>query len=254
VKRQLALFLIALQFLTRLPTPRLKSFQPNWVTRSARYFPLVGQLVGAICAGAYWLADQVWTGWLPALIALGVGVLVTGALHEDGLADTADGLGGGQDRARRLAIMKDSAIGTYGVLALGLTLAVKAAALSTLAPGLAIAGLIGAHGLARAAAVATMRLTPYAGDAQAAKWAPAAMGVTTRELAVALVIAAWPLVLLSPAAVGAALAFGALPALALGLIARRLLGGHTGDVLGAIEQVFEMGFLLGLAAIVGNTT
>jgi adenosylcobinamide-GDP ribazoletransferase len=254
VTRQLVLFLIALQFLTRLPTPGVQVFQPNWVTRASRYFPLAGQLVGALCAATYWAADHIWQGWAPALLAIGVGILVTGAFHEDGLADTADGLGGGLDRTQRLAIMKDSRVGTYGVLALILTLAVKASALATLTPGLAAAGLIGAHGAARGATVVAMRLLTYGGDAKASKWQPSPEGVRWREVALALGISAWPLLLLSPAAAGASLGLGALLAMTVGLLARRLVGGHTGDVLGAIEQVFEMGFLLGLAAIVGNTT
>ncbi|MDB5456252.1 MAG: cobS, partial [Caulobacter sp.] len=134
LRRELQLLLCATQFLTRAPVPPLPGFQPDWVRRSARYFPLVGQAVGGICAlvllvAAHWLG-----GWLPALLAVATGVLLTGGFHEDGLADTADGLGGGQTVARRLEIMKDSRVGTYGVLALCLTLAARVGALAALPP------------------------------------------------------------------------------------------------------------------------
>jgi adenosylcobinamide-GDP ribazoletransferase len=117
--RQLKLFFCALQFLTRLPVPSFVDFQSDWITRAARYYPLVGILVGAISAGVLLAGGQVWSGLLPALLAVAAGVLVTGGFHEDGLADTADGLGGGQAPARRLEIMKDSRVGTYGVLTHG---------------------------------------------------------------------------------------------------------------------------------------
>ena len=93
--REVSLFLCAVQFLTRIPVPELKGFQADWVSRSARYFPLVGQLVGAISAGVFWGTSLIWPAPVAAILALAAGVLITGAFHEDGLADTFDGLGGG---------------------------------------------------------------------------------------------------------------------------------------------------------------
>lgn len=248
--RQIDLFLCAVQFLTRLPTPDLKGFESDWISRSARYFPLVGMLVGAICAAVFWGASQLWQGQLPAWLAIAIGVLVTGAFHEDGLADTADGLGGGSDPARRLTIMKDSRIGTYGGLALLLTLAVKAAALASLPAALAAWALVAGHAAARGASVVTMRALYYVGAAETAKWKPAPADLTPAEVAVALLIAAAPLAFGTWGAVVGALAFGGLFAGVMALTARRLLGGYTGDVLGAVEQVFELGFMLGVAASV----
>ncbi|MBC7670091.1 MAG: adenosylcobinamide-GDP ribazoletransferase, partial [Gemmatimonadaceae bacterium] len=130
--RQIKLFLCAVQFLTRLPAPSFADFQADWITRSARYFPLVGILVGALSAGVLLAAGQLWSGALPALLALAAGVLITGGFHAGGLAGTAHGLGGGPTPGRRLGIMKDSRVGTYGVVALGLALAIKVAALAAL--------------------------------------------------------------------------------------------------------------------------
>ncbi|WP_309646155.1 adenosylcobinamide-GDP ribazoletransferase [Phenylobacterium sp.] len=246
--RQLLLFLCAVQFLTRLPVPTLKGFEADWISRAARYFPLVGLFIGAACAVVFWAASQVWSGWLPALLAIAAGVLITGAFHEDGLADTADGLGGGADRAKRLAIMKDSRIGTYGALALGLGLALKAAALALMPPVLGAWALIAAHGAGRGAAVLVMRLLPYVGAPRASKWKPAPVGLSLGEVLTAVVFAGLPLAISPDGVVFHGLALGALLVLPLALAARRLVGGYTGDVLGAIEQVFEIGFLVGVSA------
>jgi adenosylcobinamide-GDP ribazoletransferase len=250
--RQLQLLLCAVQFLTRLPVPALKRFEPDWTTRAARYFPLVGLLVGGVCAAAFWGASRIWSGPVAAVLALACGVLLTGAFHEDGLADTADGLGGGTTRSRRLAIMKDSRVGTYGVLALLLVLGLKGASLAGLPAGLGAWSLVAAHGAGRAAAVVAMFLLPYAGDERAAKWKPAAGGPTLGETLIAIAIGGLPLALSPDGTALAGLALGAATALIPALLARRLIGGFTGDVLGGVEQVFEAGFLLGVAAAAGH--
>ena len=241
---QVRLLLVAFQFLTRLPVPAVRGFTPDLVSRSTRYYPIVGALVGGICALAYLGAAQVWGGVLPALLAAAVGVLVTGAFHEDGLADTFDGLGGATDPARRLEIMKDSRIGTYGALGLGLVLALKVAALSRLPPPLAAAGLVCAHAGARSAAVLAMAALKPVG--QSAKWSPDRL--RPLEPVLAVLLGAVPLALLglqAAPALAVAAALATLPALA----ARRLIGGYTGDILGAVEQMFELGFILALAAV-----
>ena len=249
LRRQALLLLCAVQFLTRIPTPSLNSFEADWITRAARYFPFVGQCVGAISAGVFFLAFQVWSAPVAAVLAIGVALLITGAFHEDGLADTADGLGGGQTAARRLEIMKDSRIGTYGVCALVVALGLKGVLLASFSAQVGALALLAGHGAGRAAAVVAMRLTPYAPSGEAGKWKPTPMGVRAGEAVAALVIATWPLLLLPMPAVGLGLALGGVAALVLARTSVRLIGGHTGDVLGAIEQVFEVGFLLGVAAL-----
>lgn len=244
--RELRLFLTAVQFLTRLPVPALKDFAPEWITASARYYPLVGQIVGAFSALVLVFADKAWDGAVPAVLAVLAGILVTGAFHEDGLGDTVDGLGGGRDKAARLAIMKDSRIGTYGALALVLAVALKAAAFTQISTAL---HLIAGHGAARAAAVVAMAALPYAGDAEAAKYKPVPQGVGVGSVLIALAFAAWPFVAWPLPHMIPALICGAVPALLMALAARRLIGGVTGDVLGAIEQMFEIGFFLGAVAL-----
>jgi adenosylcobinamide-GDP ribazoletransferase len=241
---QVRLLLVALQFLTRLPVPQVRGFTPDMISRSTRYYPVVGALVGGICAMVLTGAAQVWDSVLPALLAIAVGVLVTGAFHEDGLADTFDGLGGGTEPARRLEIMKDSRLGAFGALGLGLVLALKVAALAQVSPSLAAAGLLCAHAGGRTAAVLAMAVLSPVG--QSAKWSPDRLRPIEPVLAVAL--GATPLVLLGAQA-APALALGLLMAALPALAARRLIGGYTGDILGAVEQMFELGFLLALAAL-----
>lgn len=247
--REVRLFLCAVQFLTRIPVPPLAGFEPDWITRSARYYSLVGQLVGAVSALVLLAAGQLWGAGVAVILALGAGLLLTGAFHEDGLADTADGLGGASTPERRLAIMKDSRIGAYGVVALAVVLGLKAAALTDLEPSAAALALVAAHGMARAAAVVVMRFGVYAPAGEAGKWSPSGRRVTTGEMLAALALTAWPLLVLPVVTVGIGLALGALAAAVMAYTARRLIGGYTGDVLGAVEQVFEVGFLLGAAAL-----
>ena len=248
-RREAALIVTAFQFLTRLPAPALRDFQPDWVTRSARYFPLIGQLVGALAAAVFMGAAVVWPRAVAAILAIAAALLATGALHEDGLADTTDGLFGGATPARRLEIMKDSRIGAYGVLALIVVFGLKAALLASLAPATAGWVLVAALGLGRAGAVLAMRLTPYAPEGRPTRWTPAKDAVRPHELALALAFAAWPLVWLPPHIAAAGVVGAALGTTVVIVVARRRIGGHTGDVLGAVVSMAELGFLLGAAAV-----
>lgn len=256
IRREARLIVCALQFLTRLPVPALADWEERWseawLARSARWFPLVGIIVGLLAAGVLVAAHLVWRGGaLPALLAVAVGVLVTGAFHEDGLADAVDGLFGGDTGERRLEIMKDSRIGTFGALALMLGLALKTMALAQIFPPLAAAAaLVAAHAGGRAAAVVVMARAPYAADPGASKLKPTARGVRGWEAAFALVLGAMPLLLLSPSAALAGTVVGAFAAACPAVAAWRRVGGWTGDVLGAVEQAFEIGFLLGVAGAV----
>ncbi|HVE23282.1 MAG TPA: adenosylcobinamide-GDP ribazoletransferase [Acidocella sp.] len=252
LQQQLELLLCATQFLTRIPIPPQPGFSADWINRSARYFPLVGQFVGLVAAMVLLLAAQFWSGFTAGLLALLTAVLLTGALHEDGLADTADGLGGGRDAAHRLAIMKDSRIGVYGVLALGFGTALKLVSLASLSPWTASWSLIAAHGVARAATVAVMHALPYAGDEASAKISTRVEPPSPNEVFIALAIGAWPLLFLNGMRSLLGLAICAGITLALALTARRLIGGQRGDILGAVEQLCEAGFLLGYAAHIGT--
>lgn len=250
-----ARFLLALQFLTRLPTPRALPYSEAMLNESARHFPAVGALVGLLGAAALAVALTVWPPPLAVLLAMALTIIATGAFHEDGLADTCDALGAGGDRARALSIMKDSRIGGFGALALLLRLALEAAALAALlerdaAPALAL--WVTAHGLSRLAPVALIAALPYAGDAEAARAKPLARRVGRATVAVALM---WSAALAAAAAafVPAAALAASVAALALVIGAMRQwlarwLGGYTGDTLGAAQQLALLAMLLAALA------
>ncbi len=249
MRKEFIYFLTAVQLLTRLPVPRLRNFAERWMERGVKYFPLTGALVGAVCAAIFLGASQFWSGTIPALLTIAAGIAITGGLHEDGFADFFDSMGGAT-REARLSIMKDSRLGTYGVLALGAGVGCKVFALAGLPLAIGAAAMIPAHAGGRLAAVAVISMLPYAGGLSAAKIKPLGHGMKWSDLAVASVFGTLPLLLL-PAAFGLpALAAGAIAAAFAAWAARRLLGGYTGDVLGAVEQVYEIAFFLAAAACV----
>jgi adenosylcobinamide-GDP ribazoletransferase len=185
-------FLLALQFFTRIPvTGRLArwvGYSPAMLRASAAHFPAVGWIVGAGAALVFGGASLLWPPAVAAVLCTVATVLLTGAFHEDGLADVADGLGGTHDRARALDIMKDSRIGAFGAIALVLALALKLALLTALAgrgAGFACAALLAAHVLSRLAPLALMHRLPYVGG-DASKSKPLADAVSGSALGVAL--------------------------------------------------------------------
>jgi adenosylcobinamide-GDP ribazoletransferase len=239
---------LALGFLTRLPLGLPPAPPRGALAQAAWAFPLAGIAVGLLGGVAYSLVAAAHAPRLAAaLIAVGVTILLTGALHEDGLADMADGLGGGADVEQKLAIMRDHHIGSYGVLALALSVGLRAAALSAIGDGGHVAAaLVAAHALARGGLpVALLALDPARADGLgAAAGRPKAAGA---GIAAAIGIVVAVLALGIVAGIGAVIAAGAAMAL-LGLLARRQIGGYTGDVLGAIEQAGETVMLLAGAA------
>ena len=246
-RRRDALLLVA-RFFTRLPLgAAAPAPEPGALARASWSFPVVGAGIGVIAAAAFALARFAHLPPLAAaFIAIGAGVLVTGALHEDGLADTADGLGG-SDAAAKLAIMRDSRSGAFGVLALVFSVGLRAAALAAIhGRWAALGALVAAHAVGRGALPAILRYVPAARSdgLGVAAGEPDAAGVAW-SLAIAAVLALAGLGLgAGVVALAAAVAVMAL----IAALARRLIGGHTGDVLGAIEQGGEATMLLAAAA------
>ncbi|WJS85817.1 adenosylcobinamide-GDP ribazoletransferase [Paracoccus sp. TOH] len=245
---------LALVWLTRLPAGRWLPARPPTLAQAAWAFPLAGLAVGL--AGAAVLGLAVVAG-LPAsvaaLLAVGATILATGGLHEDGLADFADG-SGGATREQRLEIMRDSRIGSYGVLALIVTLGLRVAALAALAvePWLAALALAGIAAASRAGMAAALGLMP---PARSDGLGHAAGRPRRGSVAAALVLGA--VALLAPALrlpyppAAWLLAAAAMAAAQLWLARRALrrLGGQTGDVLGAMQQAGEVAGLLALTAL-----
>jgi adenosylcobinamide-GDP ribazoletransferase len=247
-------FLNALRFMTIVPVPSSDAATaPDWLSRCVKYFPAVGIGIGAASAVVLLLAGAIWGPVIAALLAVATSIVVTGALHEDGLADTADGFGGGRSVEKRLAIMKDSRIGAYGALALAFGVALRVTAMAEMPLWSGAAALIAAHAAARITPAFVMNALPYAGDTAAMKVSYTDAPVSANDIRLALVVvvcALVPLAFTSILSVSSGLLLGAALAAAIALWARRLINGYTGDVLGAVEQMFEIGFLLGVAAII----
>ncbi len=239
----------ALGLLTRLPTGWLPQHgEASGFARAIWAYPLVGFGIGAI--GGAVLGAGLWLGLPPlaaALCAMAATLLLTGGFHEDGLADTADGFGGGRDKARKLEIMRDSRIGSYGVLALVVALGLRATTLAALPGGAGMLALWGgaAAALGRGVILGLLALLPPArrdgmasGLGQPAFW-PALVGAVLTLL---------PLLALPLAKGVLAAGLVAVSALALARLAHRQIGGHTGDVLGAGAVLGECVALLVFAA------
>lgn len=252
IRRELNLVISAVQFLTRIPTAQLKAFDPAWIQASARYYPLVGMVVGALAAVVLYGAAQITAPLVAAILAVAASMALTGCFHEDGLADTADGIGGGTTRERRLEIMKDSRLGTYGASVLFLNLMLRIACLAALievSPWLAAVAMVCAQGFGRSAAVTAMAIMPYGGNPGMAKEGNPDR-TSTHNVLIAIVFGLIPFALLSPLMAGAGLVLGLIAATIPAWLAWKHLGGRTGDILGAVEQAFELGCLLALSIVV----
>ena len=251
-------FLLALQFFTRIPvTGRLAQwvgYSPAMLRASAAFFPAVGWVVGGVGALAMAGALSVWPPLVAAVLCTVVTVLLTGAFHEDGLADVVDGLGGTANRDRALEIMRDSRVGAFGAIALVLALGLKFALLATLAEeGIvpACAALLAAHVLSRFAPLVVMRAMPYVGG-EGGKAKPMADAVSGGSVVIAALWSVPAVAMLAmvgePADGIAALAAVALATVYMVRLLRRRLGGFTGDGLGATQQLSELAIYLALAA------
>jgi adenosylcobinamide-GDP ribazoletransferase len=239
---------IAAAFLTRLPIRFGDTGGMSALARAARCFPLVGLGIGLLGALVYAVAVALdLPPLLAALIAVAATVAVTGALHEDGLADTVDGFGGGGDRERKLQIMRDSRIGTYGVVALVLALGARVVALASFEDDAdAIAALVLCQAASRALIVAVMRRAPLArSDGLAASAGRPTQATMLWALGLGGVIA----VVLAGLDGAVAAVVGAAVAWAVAWLAQRQIGGVTGDVLGAVQQGSEIAMLLALVAL-----
>ncbi len=231
-------------FLTRLPLGPGSSGADTDLARASWAFPIAGIVVGLIGGVVYALAYRLGLGaWPAAALCVIATLAVTGCLHEDGLADTADGFGGGATRERKLEIMRDSRIGTYGVCALTLSILLRVAVIATLArPSLALCALIAAHGAARATLPVFMMMVPPARDDGLSR----TTGQPTQQSAVIAGVLGIAIlaVFLGPLAAVAALILLVVVMALTAWLSSSQIGGQTGDVLGALEQVGEAAVLL----------
>ncbi|MDP1741951.1 adenosylcobinamide-GDP ribazoletransferase [Polaromonas sp.] len=270
-------YLLAVQFFTRIPvTGALAAwtgYSPAMLRASAAHFPGIGWLVGAAAAGTYALFMAVlpltlFTPLVAAALSTVATALLTGAFHEDGLADVSDGLGGSSDAPRALEIMKDSRVGAFGALALVLVLACKLALIALLGsvetllgdseeaelalnPWLVPAALFAAHVVSRGLPLLLIRVLPHVGDTATSKSKPLADQISLASLGAAFLWCFMALALasyvLDAIALIAGCSFAVVALLWMGRLFSRRLQGFTGDCLGATQQVCEVAFYLGLA-------
>ena len=240
----------ATRLLTRIPVPPSVGTSGDDIRRSVRYFPVVGILVGAVAASSYVIAAQALPATVAALISTVATILATGALHEDGLADTSDGIGGGRERERALEVMRDSRIGTYGVLALMLVVGTKVVSIASLPMGTAITALIAAHIISRASVVVAMfSVHPARNHGLGARFAG---GANIGSVIVAIFVATAALVAVALLVGWVATTLVAVASV-IGHVAIRAtyqpkIGGYTGDTLGATQQITEVCIYIAFAA------
>jgi adenosylcobinamide-GDP ribazoletransferase len=252
-KRQLQIFLVALAFFTRIPIPDSTPYSSERLNQANRYFGAVGIIIGLLTAIMYWLFVQVFPMELAVAAAIICGLLLTGAFHEDGLADVFDGFGGGWSVEQKLNIMKDSRLGTYGASALVMMLGCKWAVLIALAKIdlLLPAGLlIVMHTLSRICAASLIFSYPYVRADQDSKVKPLANQQSQHDLWV-LIATGLIILLLLPLETAITLTLVLLVVRWLcGKWFQQQLGGYTGDCLGATQQIAElMGYLTLLALL-----
>ena len=249
IRRELELFFNALRFFTRVPIPQRIGHSTELLNHAARYFPLIGWLVGIVGAVAYWLASLVLPPTLAIALSMVATIRLTGAFHEDGFGDVCDGFGGGWSREQVLAIMKDSRIGAYGTIGLVSMLGMKFLALLEMGHDTVPIALLAAHPLSRFASTTLIFFLDYAREDQpedVARAKPLAHRLSPGELACAAVFGCVPLVLLS------GLEVLGVSVLAIGVTVwaaryfRRRIGGYTGDCLGATQQLAELAIYIAL--------
>lgn len=253
IRRELEYFFAALSFFTRLPVPAWVGHSQQQLDHAARYFSLVGVVIGAIGAGITEAAALLLPISLAILLGMGATLLATGAFHEDGFSDSCDGFGGGWEKLQVLSIMKDSRIGNYGAIGIAMMLFAKFNALVEIdaafdPPVLALA-LIAAHTVSRFASTTLIFTLDYVREDESSKSKPLAKRMGKGELALAALFGLVPCALLPLPQVLVSLL---LVALVTWLAARyfvRRIGGYTGDCLGAMQQVAELSFYLGLLCV-----
>lgn len=249
LRRELEYFFGAIRFFTRLPVPAWVGHSAEALNRSARYFPAVGLIVGGLGALVYLGAACFWPPAVAVLLSMAATIYATGAFHEDGLSDTVDGLGGGWEKLRILEIMKDSRVGSYGVVAMWLALSGKFVLLLNIDAALLPVVLLAGHAVSRFCSTVLLAALDYVREDLLAKAKPLATKLSAGEMLVAVAFTLPGLVLLPPLKAVAGVLLAALATFWLALKFKRWLGGYTGDCLGATQQVSEIAFYLGVLAI-----
>ena len=253
-KQEFDLFFTALTFLSRIPAPKCVTFKESYLNESARYFPLVGVIIGLIAALSYALLSPFLGTLLAIILSMALTIFTTGAFHEDGFADMCDGFGGGWKKDQILTIMKDSRLGTYGVTGLLLMLATKFLALFTLAQAESslsvVIALVVAHPLSRFFSAAYIYKLEYVQDSVNSKVKPLANQMTENAFIFSGLSIVGLLLLLGPITILVLMAALLVVHFGFGRYLISRIGGYTGDCLGAAQQLSEVIIYLVLCAFI----
>ncbi|NIJ46267.1 adenosylcobinamide-GDP ribazoletransferase [Wenyingzhuangia heitensis] len=250
MKKEIAIFLTAIMFFTRIPCPKNIDHSPEILTKSSRYFSLVGIIVGGFGAFVFYLSEFLFNDSISILVSIATTIWITGAFHEDGFADVCDGFGGGWTKEKILTIMKDSRVGTYGIVGLGILLAIKHQSLIELDLHTCIIALISGHAISRFAATTLIYTEPYVQDIDKSKIKPSAVGITIKDVLICGVFALIPLLFFFNPFVFLTLVPVLITKYLLAKYFHKWIGGHTGDCAGATQQLTEVVFYLSLIIIV----
>ncbi len=244
MKKELQIFLTAIMFFTRIPCPKWVDHNPEYLAKSAKYFSLVGIIVGSIGAVVFYGFSFIFSTEISLLLSMFATIYVTGAFHEDGFADVCDGLGGGWTKEKILLIMKDSRLGTYGTIGLILILAIKFSALREIPANYIPLTIIAGHSLSRFIATTLIYTHPYVRDTEDSKAKPAAKNITLGIVILSGVFGILPLVFFRTPLILLAIIPCYLAKVYLGIKFKKWLGGQTGDCAGAVQQLCEVVFYL----------
>ena len=253
LKQEYQYLLTAIQFFTRIPLPVATAHDRDSLNQALKYFPLIGWLVGAVCALSFHFAVSFWPISVAVVVSVAVGIMLTGALHEDGFADSCDGFGGGWDKPKVLAIMKDPRIGSYAAIGLILILLLKVITLIELATQsheLAMIALLFAHSASRLLVLPLTWWLDYVRDSDDSKSREMVTArFTVGMLAYSSLFVLLPLLFYQVPILFYTLANASLVVFAMGLYFKRRIGGYTGDCLGATQQVTEIVIYLSLLSL-----
>lgn len=265
MKKEVRIFFTAMMFLTRIPVPRFTDHSPDYLERSVKYFPLIGFIVAAISGFTFLIFNKYISEDIAIAASIIAGILTTGAFHEDGFADVCDAFGGGWTKEKILMIMKDSRLGSYGVIGMMSILFCKFLLLKELpkftpdlqAPSINIfynyryflLTLFAAHALSRLMPVLVMRFYDYVTDPDGSKSKPVASRKPTLPvLLIPIITALLPFIFMSWQFLLAIVPV-VYVAFSLAKYFKKWIGGYTGDCLGAIQQASELCFYLSMLVI-----
>lgn len=250
LKREFKIFLTALTFFTRIPVYKHADFSEGALNKSSRYFTVVGYVVGGFAAIVFLLANLVLPTIVSVVLSTGASMLLTGAFHEDAIADVFDGFGGGWEKQRILDIMKDSRVGAFGALGLFMVVLTKVVSISEIPTRFIPVSIFAAHAISRFSATLMIYTHEYVRENDDAKAKPLAKSIGAGSMVFALVMAVLPLALFKNYWLFLVVIPMWLTKVLMAGYFKKWIGGYTGDCLGAIQQISELVFYISVLILI----